>query len=1096
MPMSRDLTASYFIAAVTLTVLADVDSLHAQGTRLLREPTVSAAQVAFTYGADLWIADRTGGQARRLTSTPAIESNPHFSPDGKSIAFTSNRSGMEQVYIMSVDGGEPMRLTWYPAPSEARGWTPDGTRVVYASSRQTAPVDYDRLWTVARSGGPSVLLPAPWAYDGSYSPDAKQVVVDRVTRWDWEWRSYRGGQNTPLTILDLASLNEVRLPNERTQDRYPVWMGGKIFFLSDRDWAMNVWSYDVATKQLQQLTHFADADVKRLSGGAGMLAFEQDGWIHTLDPASGNVRKLDITVEGDFPWAETRWENVAQIVNEASLSPTGKRILMAARGEIFTVPVEDGPTRNLTRSSGADDRAPVWSPDGTHVAWFSDSGEGYALFVGDQNGMTPARRIPIGESRMAWEQVWSPDGKLIAFVDDDVRIRVVDVASGRITTADVGGANIERGSMGLTWSPDSKWLAYARTFPNNFRRIVAWSVASTRATPLTDVMADAQSPSWDRGGRYLYFLASTNLALGSGWANTSAVRATPTYGVYLTVLRANDSTPFPPKSDEEGASAAAKPSDANPRAAPRPDSALVDTGATEVRIDFDGIERRILALPMPVRRYTRTIAGPKRVVFVGELSADSPGLTIHKFSVDARRDSVFAGGVSNPSISADGRKLLFRSGQQWRVVGTDRPPAGGQGNVKVELRMQLDRLAEWRQIFDEAWHYERDFFYDPGMHGNDWNAVRARYRPLVPWIRHRTDLTYVLDQVNGELSVGHSFVGAGDFPAVDTTRVGVLGADLVADGGRWRISRIYTFENWNPRLIAPLDRPGLRVHRGTYLLGVDGVELTSSDDPYRLLDGTADRQTVLMLNDRPTMEGHWTETVVPIRSEALLRQRAWVEDNRRLVDSLSQGKLAYAWIPNTGDPGVVSFDRYIFAQQDKAGAVIDSRHNHGGNLDDYMVDYMKRTLRAAVTNEVPGGAAFRLPQGVLGPKVLLINEDAGSGGDYFPWAFRQQKVGPLVGTRTWGGLVKSSTHYLMVDGGYLTAPDNAVFDPINHKWIAENEGVPPDIEVLQDAKSVAAGHDPQLERAVQEALRLVAETGTPVITPPPFSKPSHRPRKP
>ncbi|MDP2956675.1 MAG: PDZ domain-containing protein [Longimicrobiales bacterium] len=1064
--------------ALLLAGLAFLSPSAEAQTRLLRQPTLSATHVAFTYGSDLWIAERAGGVARRLTSTPAVEGDPHFSPDGSQIAFTSNRSGVPQVYVVGVEGGEPRRLSWYPSASEARGWTQDGTRVLYATSRQTAPVGFNRLWTVSRDGGPSTVLPAPWAHDGSYSPDGRRLVVDRVTRWDWEWRSYRGGQNTALTLLDLGSLDEVRIPNERTTDRYPVWLGGKIWFVSDRDWAMNVWTYDVASQALEQVTRFTDAEVKWLSGGPGGLAFEQDGWIHTLDPATGRSQRLDITVQGDFPWAEPRWEDVSQRIASASLSPTGKRALMEARGEIFTLPVEDGDARNLTRSSGAADRQPVWSPDGKQIAWFSDGGEGYQLVVAPQDGMGESRRVPIGESKFAWEATWSPDGSRVAFVDDDVRVRIVEVESGRISTADVGGVNLERGGMGLTWSPDSKWLAYAKTFPNNFRRIVVWSVASGEVTALTDAMADAQAPAWDSDGRHLYFVASTDLALGSGWANTSSIQSDVTYGAYVLVLRGDDPSPFPPESDEENAPAPPKP----------------DTGAVQVRIDFGDVDRRILSLPLPVKNYQVTVAGPKGTVFIGEASEDGPGMTLHKFVLKDRKADVFVRDASSVSVSNDGEKMLFRSGQQWRVVGTAKPPEASGGDLKVALRMQLDRVEEWRQMFDEAWRYERDFFYDPGMHGNDWNAVRRRYRPLVEHVRHRADLNYVFDQVNGELSVGHSFVGGGDYPAVDTVRVGLLGADFTADGGWWRISRIYTFESWNPGLDAPLDRPGMRVSEGTYLVGVDGVELTAEQDPYQALDGTAGRQTVLHLNDRPTMEGAWTATVTPIRSESTLRQRAWVEDNRRKVDELSGGKLAYAWIPNTGGPGVVSFNRYIFAQQDKQGAVIDERFNGGGSLDDYMVDYMTRTLRAAITNEVPNGAPLVLPQGVLGPKVLLINERAGSGGDYFPWAFRQQKVGPLIGARTWGGLVKSSTHYAMVDGGTLTAPDNAVFDPLNNRWIAENEGVPPDIEVLLDARSAAEGRDPQLERAVQEALRLLeAQGGAPRVTPPPYSRPARRP---
>lgn len=1049
----------------------------AQDARLLRQPTMSATEIAFEYGADIWVVARAGGAARRITSTPAVESDPQFSPDGQWIAFTSNRSGTPSVYVVAARGGEPTRLTWYPAQSIARGWTPDGARVLYASSRGTAPSSYNRLWTVARTGGPSTMLADVWGNSAAYSPDGRQLILDRVARWDVEWRSYRGGQNTPLQILDLASRNEVKLPNERSMDIDPVWIGGKIFFLSDRNWAENIWSYDVATKALAQVTRFTGAEVKSLGASANGLVFEQDGYLHTLDPGTGQSRKLSITVDGDFPWAESRWEDVTKNIASAALSPTGKRALMESRGEIFTVPVEQGDMRNLSHSAGVADRAPVWSPNGKEVAWFADSGSGYRLHIASQDGLAPTRTVAIGQSKMAWEPTWSPDGKRIAFVDDDTRIQIIELATGRITTADNDGSNIGRGNMGITWSPDSKWLAYAKYFPNQLHRIVVWSLESGRAIPLTDAMADASSPVWDKNGHHIYFLASTNVGLGSGWANTSANLANPSYGAYVLLLRAGEATPFPLKSDEEATAPPAKP----------------DTSAVVVRIDTAGVERRILALPIPVRRYTDLFAGPSGTVFIAERVENAPGLTLHKFTVADAKVDVFVRGVQRISLAADGKKMLYQSGDVWSVVGTDAPPTPGKGTVRVALRMHLDRMAEWQQMFDETWHYEKDFFYDPNMHGNDWNAVRERYRPLVAHVRHRADLSYVLDLVNGELSVGHSFVNGGDFPAVDTSRVGTLGADLNAENGGWRIGRIYTFESWNPGLAAPFDRPGLRVKSGQYLVGVNGVPLAAGDDPYRLLDGTATRQTVLHVNDRPTMDSAWSVTVTPIGSESALRTRAWVEDNRRFVEQRSGGKLAYAWIPNTGSPGTTSFDRYIFAQQDKLGAVIDERFNGGGSLDDYMVDHMTRTLRGAITNETPGGAPFRLPQGVLGPKVLLINELAGSGGDYFPWAFRQQKVGPLIGARTWGGLVKSSVHYALVDGGTVTAPDNAVFDPINNKWIAENEGVPPDIEVLLDAKSTMAGRDPQLERAVDEAMKLVNAAGAKPIVPPPFPKPSKRP---
>ena len=1063
---------------IPLLLLATGTTLPAQGTRLLRQPTVSATDIAFTYGADVWIVGKGGGVARRITSTPAVESDPKLSPDGKWIAFTSNRSGTPAVYVVSAAGGEPTRLTWYPAAALARGWSPDGARVLYATTYGTAPSSHHRLWSVPRTGGVSTPITVGWGFDGSWSPDGKRVAVDRMTRWDPEWRSYRGGQNIPLRILDLQSRSEVLIPNDqRATDLQPTFVGNTIFFVSDRDWASNVWKYDVATKALAQVTRFTDAEVKSLGAGAGQVVFEQDGYIHTLDPASGKHQRVDITVQGDFPWAETRWEDVTRSVSAASLSPTGKRILLEARGEIFTVPVEQGDTRNLTRSSGAADRVPAWSPDGKQVAWFSDDGSGYKLMVAGQDGMGTPRAIALGESKMAWEPVWSPDSKRIAFVDHVARLRVVEIASGKIITADVAGAGNDRGSMSPVWSPDSKWLAYAKSYPNNLRRITVWSTETGTVSTLTDGMADAVQPAFDKDGRHLYFLASTNVGLASGWANTSAGLADPQYGLYVMVLREGDPTPFPLKSDDEAAPPPAKP----------------DTGAVQVRIDLPGIDRRILASPLPVRRYSDVQVGPKGTVFVTERVENQPGFTLHKFTLADGKAEVFTRGVTRVAVSDDGKKLLLQTGQQWTVTGTEAPPQPGRGAVTVALRMQLDRQAEWQQVFDEVWHFEKDFFYDPDMHGNDWNAVRNRYRPLVQWVRHSADLAYIVDLVNGELSVGHSYVRAGDLPAVDTSHVGTLGADLVLANGGWRIQRILTTESWNPGLGAPLDRPGLRVRAGNYLVGVNGQPLSPNEDPYRLLDGTAGRQTVLHINTRPSMDSAWTITVTPANDENALRTRAWVEDNRRKVDSLSGGRLAYAWIPNTSAPGTTSFDRYVFAQQDRQGAIIDERYNGGGSLDDYMVDHLTRTLRAGISNSAPGGAPWLLPQGVLGPKALLINERAGSGGDYFPWAFRQQKAGVIIGTRTWGGLVSSASHYPMVNGLSVTAPVYRVFDPINNTWIAENEGVPPDIEVLMDEQSVAAGRDPQLERAVQEVLKAVQARGAKPVVPPPMTKPARRP---
>ncbi|MBT4401274.1 MAG: protease [Bacteroidetes bacterium] len=1089
------LCATFFVASAT-----------SQGTRLLRQPTISSTHVAFAYGGDIWVADFNGDQVKRLTSTPAVESNPHFSPDGKIIAFSSNRNGMNAVYTVSVNGGEASRHTWHPSSSIVRGWTLDGKNILFASSRDVAPGRYNRLWTMPLKGGPAKLLAAQWGNNGSFSPDGKQMILDRVSRWDVEWRAYRGGQNTPLIILDLEDLSETLLPNDKTTDIEPIWLGSNVYFLSDRDWTSNIWSYSTESGELKQLTKFKGTDIKSLNAYKNTLCFEQDGYIHTLDIETGKSKKLDITVIGDFPWASEKWENVSTRARSVGISPKGKRAIMEARGEIFTVPVEHGDARNITKSSGTADRAPLWSPKGDEIAWFSDEdGKNYSLKITLQDGLSDVKTISIGESKMAWEPTWSPDGKFIAFVDDDVRIRIVDLETEKIITADVGGNNLQRGSMGITWSPDSKWLAYAKAGDNNLNQIKVWSLDTKEVKAITNIFADASAPAWDRDKHHMYFLASTDVALGSGWANTSAMTAKPTYAAYIVNLRKDDPTPFSLRSDEEEVKkgkdsdkdgdkdADKEDKDSEKKEDGKKDGDKKDKEADElIQIDFDGIDRRIMALSMPAGTYLSTISGPAGSVFIAERPAGTFSVKLHKYTLKDRKAKDFLSGVRQASVSADGKQMLAQVGSSWKLISTAGASGKGGKTMKVDLRMRLNRMDEWTQIFEEAWRHERDYFYDPDMHGRDWNKVYKRYAPLIPFVKHRADLNYVLDMVNGELSVGHSFVGGGDIPKIESAASGLLGADLFAENNYWKIERIYTTESWNPGLSSPLDRPGIKVDEGNYLVGINGEELTAADNLYKALDGTSNKQTIIHINSEPEFEGSWKETIKPIRSENALRTRAWVEDNRRLVDKLSGGKLAYIWVPNTSGPGFVSFNRYYFAQQDKEGAVIDERFNGGGLLDDYMVDLMTRKLRAGLTNEVPGGKPFRLPAGILGPKVLLINELAGSGGDFFPWVFRQQNAGPLIGSTTWGGLVKSSVHYALIDGGSVTAPDNAVYDPINNKWVAENEGVPPDIAVRQDALSLSKGIDPQLERAVAEALLLLKKERKIKGTPPPFSKPAKK----
>ena len=889
-----------FLSSLLILLCLSIGSNKAQETRLLRQPDINSTHVVYTYGGDIWINSLGSSEAKRITSTPAVESNPHLSPDGKWIAFSSNRSGSNSVYIVSINGGEPKRLTWHPNGSSVRGWTNDGKSVLYASSRETAPRPYNRLWTVPVKGGAPTLISKQWGFDGSFSHNAKQMIIDKMSRWDSEWRAYRGGQNTPLIILDIKTSKETLLPHKNTTDIQPLWLGDHIYFLSDRDLVMNIWKYNTKSKNISQVTRFKGSDVKWLSGDKNMLVYEREGYVYTYDLSSKKSKKIKINVVGDFPWAETKWENVTRSSRSASLSPNGKRAIMESRGEIFTVPVKFGDARNITRSSGTAERAPIWSPKGDKIAWFSDKDrKGYALFTASQDGMSDITKISIGESKMAWNPSWSPDGKHIAFVDDDVRLRVVNLETKKIQTIDIGGNNLERTGIGLNWSPDSNWIAYEKAASNNFRQIYLWSAKTNTSTAITDPFADSFSPTWDLGKKQLYFLASTNVALGSGWANTSAMTADPSYAAYVVNLDKNDKSPFRPKSDEESV----KKDDKNDKKDKKSDKKKETE--KEMTIDFDGLSRRTFALGIPSRNYWYLIAGPKGSVFIAEGVPNQRGGTLKKYTLKDQKAKSFLSGVGGVSITSNGKHMLARVNGSWKVINAAGPNGKSAKPLKVNLQMKLDRMAEWEQMFEETYRYERDYFYDPNIHGRNWKTVYKRYAPLVPYIKHRTDLTYVLDQVNGELSVGHSFVFGGDYPRVERSQVGMLGADLIADNGRWRIQRIYTTESWNPGLSGPLDAPGLNIKEGYYIVGINGKEISINDNIFEHLDGTSGKQTILHINDKADFKDSWKEIVKPIRSENSLRQRTWVEDNRRMVEKLSNGRLGYVWIPNTGGGGDV-----------------------------------------------------------------------------------------------------------------------------------------------------------------------------------------------
>jgi len=1085
--------AAVALAAITAPAQAE--------TRLLRHPSASADHVVFAYANDIWIAARDGGDARRLTTFEGDEAWPHLSPDGSMVAFTGEYDGNTDVYVVPVEGGSPQRLTFHPGGDSVKGWTPDG-RVMFISGRDTAPVPYGRFWTIGVDEPMPEALPIPRVFNGKFNDSATHFAYQQAQPSDIEWRNYRGGQAKPIWLLEMDSLEIEKLPWEGSHDTDPVFLNGKVYFLSDRDFTVNIYEFDPETDELRQVTRHSEYDAKNLEAGGGALVYEHAGRIRVNDPAAGRDEALEIQVTGDFPWKRPHWEDVSSNVTNATLSPTGKRAVVEARGEIFTIPTEHGDWRNLSDSSGSAERSPAWSPDGDTIAWFSDASGEYQLMIGEQDGLTPPTAIDIPNPTFFYNPQWSPDGEEIMFTDEGRTIWLYDLEDGEFTQVDGDTYAFPQRTLSPVWSPDGDWIAYAKRLDSKMRAIMLYNTDTREITQITDGMADAGSPAFDRNGEYLYFTASTNTALTTGWLDMSSYDKTVTAAVYAVLLKADAAYPFAPRSDEEevkadedadgddGDGEEAENGEAEDDGADNGDSEEEAEEEDEgPAIDLEGIQQRIIALPMPERGYQFTVAGPEGVVFVAESSyaLDSSGLTLHRFSMEDRESKPFISGIFSASVSHDGEKLLYGApGGTWGVVSTSGSASVGDGRLGTgALRMKVDPPAEWAQIFEEAWRFHRDYFYVENLHGADWDAVRRRYEPLVSHVSHRSDLTHLIDIVGGEIAVGHSFAGGGDTPDVESVNTGLLGADYAVENNRYKIARILKGEPWNPNLDAPLAKPGMDVSEGDYIVGVDGDELTADTNIYSAFERTAGRQVTLHLNGEPTMEGARTLTVVPIGSEFQLRQREWMEANRKKVDEMSGGRLAYVWLPNTGGGGYTNFNRYYFAQQDRPGAVVDERFNGGGSAADYMVDIMARDLQAFFNNPIGERKPFTQPQaGIFGPKVMIINESAGSGGDLLPWLFRNMEIGPLVGTTTWGGLVGIWDFPILIDGGVITIPRGG-FYTVEGEWRVENEGVAPDIYSEIYPKDFAEGRDPQLEAAVNEALRLLETQGAPEIVPEP-----------
>jgi len=1086
-----------------------------QEGRLLRFPDIYKDKIAFMYGGDLWVASSAGGTARRITTHPGRELFPKFSPDGKWLAFTGQYDGNFNVYVMSSDGGQPRQLTFFQGSAqplsdrmgilnEVVGWTPDGKSIVFLSRRDASNGWTKRPYTVSVEGGMAQPMPMDEGGLLSFSADGSKVAYNRIFRNFRQWKRYTGGLAQDITIYDIKNnVVDAVIPHTDYTDTFPMWRGNTIYFTSDRgpEHRLNLYSYDQTSKQVEQLTKFDEFDVMWPSLGPDAIIFENGGFLYTFDLATRQPKKLTVYVNGERDQTMKHWENAGREITDFDISPDGKRAVFAARGEVFTVPAKEGSTRNLTNSPGVREQKVAWSPNGQWIAYISDRTGEDEIYITPQDGQGPEQQITSGHKGFMFQPQWSPDNSKIAWGDKDLKLWYVDIKDQKPVEVDRGKFNE---IQNYSWSPDSKWLAYDKGLDTGFSVVYLYSLADSKITPVTSPLKNSFGEVFDPEKRYLYFLSDRdyNEVLGNfdfEFANPKTTR------VYLVTLTADEPSPFPALSDEvkvkseEPAAAEPMPDQEknkkNAKQTPgkkdeekKPDEKTAETATKEppkvFKIDLDGIQDRIVALAVPPAVIRGFDASKDAIYYAtapiqglsGPIAGENPA--IHAYDLKEHKDKVLLEGADHFALSHDGSKLLYRADGQGAGIIDAKPPDSphhvGDGALKLDgMRAEVDPPAEWKEMFNEVWRQERDYFFEPSMNGVDWQKIKDKYAQLLPYAADRYSLTYIMGEMIGELSNSHTYVGGGELPEIQKVNVGLLGADYEVDAasGMYRFKKIFSGENWDAQTRSPLTEPGVNVKEGDYLVAVNGRALRAPQTPDELLTNTANEVVTLTVNSKPAADGSRKVVVKPIGDEFSLRELNMIETNRKKVDAASGGRIGYVYIPDMGAPGLNEFVKQYFPQIRKEGIIIDVRYNGGGFVDELIFERLRRVLAAM-------GAARNFESGTTpnnvfyGYMACVTNHYAASDGDIFSYMFKHYKLGPLIGERTWGGVRGIRGQMPLMDGGYITRPEFAMYG-LDSKWIIENHGVQPDVVVDNPPDLVLKGQDPQLQKAIDMLMEQI-----------------------